>query len=65
MQRDDQTIDYYLERIGELWKQHPNQRLGQLIVNAVQPRESCPEIYSLEDRQLVRKLARLVEKLDS
>jgi hypothetical protein len=42
--------------IGEVWVKSPDLRLGQLLINAVCPAEPCPEVFSIEDRDLVRRL---------
>ena len=40
------------EQIRELWEKVPDWRLGQIIVNAVGPSESCPELFQIEDTDL-------------
>lgn len=35
--RDPKRIDRILEKLGKLWKEYPDQRLGQLIENYVIP----------------------------
>lgn len=61
MARDDYSIDETLGEIAKLWKEQPNLRLGQLIVNAVLPESPCPEIYSVEDNALVKKIRRHID----
>ena len=61
--RDPVRIDEVLAAIRELWIQYPDLRLGQLIVNAIGPTEPCPEVYSIEDAKLLRRLAMLADKL--
>ncbi len=39
----------------------PDWRLGQLLVNAVEPGEPCPEFFSVEDDRLEHLIARLSE----
>jgi hypothetical protein len=63
--RDPERIDGVLAVIREVWKRYPDLRLGQLLVNAVQPSEPCSELYSVEDAPLVRKLESLVERWGS
>jgi hypothetical protein len=36
-QRRKNAIDLVLKELGELWKQHPEQRFGQLLENYVFP----------------------------
>lgn len=57
--RDPARIDQIIEILWETWTQYPDQRLGQLIINAVNPREPCPEVFSVEDSVLARRLQRL------
>ena len=54
--RDPRRIDDVLLAIGEVWAQNPDLRLGQLLVNAVRPAEPCPELFAIEDRDLVRRV---------
>lgn len=54
--RDPQRIDDVLLAIGEVWAKNPDLRLGQLLINAVRPARPCPEVFSIEDRDLVRRL---------
>ena len=41
--RDPRRIDDVLLAIGEVWAQHPDLRLGQLLLNAVHPAERLLE----------------------
>ena len=43
MSRDNDAIDYTVGLPGDLRKQQPGLRLGQLIRNAERPREPCPD----------------------
>lgn len=63
MERDAGRIDPILAIIRKIWLEYPNMRLGQLIVNAVGPSGPCPEVFSIEDTALVRKLESLAERL--
>jgi hypothetical protein len=60
--RDPARIDQVLAVVREVWQRYPDLRLGQLIVNAVQPEEPCSQVYSVEDTTLVRKLESLAER---
>ena len=57
--RDPARIDQILDLLREVWARSPDLRLGQLIVNAVRPREPCPEVFSVEDTVLARRLERM------
>lgn len=47
--RDICRIDKVLKEVGEVWKQVPDLRLGQLLLNVLQD----PALYYVEDDQLV------------
>ena len=52
--RDINRIDPILQRIGEIWKQYPDLRLGQLLENISVEYNSS--LYFTEDKDLLRKL---------
>jgi uncharacterized protein YihD (DUF1040 family) len=52
-----------LETIEKAWDKYPDLRLSQLLVNAIKPSEPCPEIYYLEDSQLLKKLEHFMHEL--
>jgi hypothetical protein len=45
-----------LQVLGEIWERHPNQRLCQLLVNALQPANPGMYPYFVEDEMLLRRL---------
>lgn len=47
--RDPNRIDNILQQVGEVWKQNPDLRLGQLLLNCM----SDPMLYYVEDDKLV------------
>lgn len=50
--RDPDRIDKVLDELKDIWKEMPDLRLGQLILNAVQD----PALYYIEDRALIKKI---------
>jgi hypothetical protein len=60
--RNPARIDQVLAVVREIWQRHPDLRLGQLLINAVQPATPCPELYAVEDTALVRKLESLAKR---
>ena len=46
-----------LKKLEKVWSSEPDLRLGQLIVNLVNPKESCPEVFYFDDDQLLEALA--------
>jgi hypothetical protein len=47
--RDPARIDRIVELLREVWKNHPDMRLGQLLVNAIRPSRPCPQVFGVED----------------
>jgi len=54
--RDPDRINIVLEKIRRLWLHDPDIRLGQLLINLVEPKSPCPELFYLEEKELLRKL---------
>lgn len=50
--RDINRIDNILKELGNIWKEVPDLRLGQLLLNVARD----PELYYIEDKELVDKL---------
>jgi len=48
-----------LAELAEAWKRNPRLRLCQLLVNVIAPETSCPELFYIEDGQLLEKLMHL------
>lgn len=55
--RDPARIPEILARIQKVWEQHPDQRLGQLIENAL--REDDGDLFYVEDEILASRVAEL------
>ncbi|MGJ7498646.1 hypothetical protein ACSFA8_26815 [Variovorax sp. RT4R15] len=50
-----------LELLGELWKRFPDQRLGQLVFNAVRTQyPPIEDVFDIEDNSLKEGIARLL-----
>lgn len=47
--RDPARIDRMLETLRTAWTARPDLRLGQLIVVAIQPKQSVPAVFYAED----------------
>lgn len=54
--RDPERIPEVLHSIGVVWRRHPELRLSQLVLNYLGPDVRCPELYGLEDDELLRRL---------
>jgi len=59
--RDPKRIDEMLQVLGDLWRRHPDLRLGQIVVMAAGPFEPCPKVFFLEDDAMLRGLRNLCE----
>ena len=51
-----------LAKIEEVWKEFPSMRLTQLLVNAINSKEPCSEVFYTEDSQLMVFLGRFKER---
>lgn len=52
--RDPDRIPQILELLEQLWRRYPDMRLGQLIVNLLDPRPN--PIFTIEDETLRERL---------
>lgn len=59
MMRDPERIDEILNELREVWTANPDLRLGQLIVNVVNPKESSQEVFYVEDEEFRSRLRKL------
>ena len=59
--RDAARIPYILEEIEKMWRAHPDLRLGQLIMNAV---DDGGMLYYLEDAELLAELRKEYENFN-
>jgi hypothetical protein len=56
--RDPARIEPMLNLLRTVWELNPDLRLGQLLVNIVRPKESCPEVFYVEDDEVVRRIGK-------
>ena len=52
--RDPQRIDEFLGELERIWKQHPDTRLGQLLLGCVEG--EADRLFYMEDEILLEKL---------
>lgn len=57
--RDPARIPIVLEAIRKAWEQHPDMRLGQLVIAATPRPHSCQAVFTMEDDALLQWLANL------
>lgn len=55
MNRDPNRIDIVIEMLRAVWKQNPEQRLGQLLVN-IDTQSDSPDLFMLEDDRFLQVL---------
>ena len=52
--RDPQRIDALVSELEQIWKEHPDARLGQLLVSCVDG--DADKLFYMEDEALLEKL---------
>ena len=52
--RDPQRIDALVSELERIWKEHPDTRLGQLLVSCVDG--DADKLFYMEDEALLEKL---------
>lgn len=63
--RDPARIDRMIEKLWELWKLHPDMRLGQLLVNVIRPSQPSPQIFYAEDTDTEQKLTQYLAETEA
>ena len=58
MKRNGEDIWKVLYALETIWAINPHLRLGQLLVDAVKVEKPCPELFYVEDNDLIEKLKR-------
>lgn len=51
--RDKNRIPKILKELEQVWKENPDLRLGQIITIATRPKSPCPDIFSIEDEDVL------------
>lgn len=52
--RDPKRIDPMINVIREVWRQHPDWRFGQLVVNMSRDAKYAGDLFYLEDEEMMR-----------
>ena len=60
--RNPNRIEVFLAILNNAWRTHPDWRLGQLLVNVINPEDGHREIFWIADDALTTKLAELISK---
>ena len=56
---------HLLESITDIQSNYPELRLGQLLINAINPQQPCPELFNIEDDALAEKINLLSSTIKS
>ncbi|OUR61524.1 hypothetical protein A9Q74_08630 [Colwellia sp. 39_35_sub15_T18] len=56
----DDTKQNLLESITDIQSKYPELRLGQLLINAMNLQQPCPELFHIEDNVLAEKLSQFL-----
>jgi hypothetical protein len=54
--RLDDDKQHLLESITDIQFNYPELRLGQLLINAINLQQPCPELFDIEDDALAEKI---------
>ena len=60
MARDPARIDDVLQLLGRIWRQHPDQRLGQLLMNLCRTDDGWPNLWNVEDDRLIEEMLEFI-----
>lgn len=52
--RDKNRIPKILNKLEQIWKENPDLRLGQIITIATRPKNACPEVFFIEDEDILK-----------
>lgn len=52
-----------IRELFQVWKDDPSLRFAQLLTNVIEPEDSCPEIYHIEDSELLSRLKKYHQKI--
>lgn len=59
--RDPERIDPMLEVLRKIWEANPDLRLAQIISNAARSHRAWPDVFSIEDNDLMKGLQALLK----
>ncbi len=61
--RNPDRIQPTLDKLAELWKEHPDYRLGQLIMVIAMTGEHNPKLFFMEDDVLLKSIEERKQQL--
>jgi uncharacterized protein YihD (DUF1040 family) len=54
--KDTKRIKLVLKRLEKVWLDHPDLRLGQLLMGITRTGETNPKLFYMEEEELLQKL---------
>lgn len=60
--RDPARIDAILAAVRRIWEANPDLRLAQIISNAARGNRAWPDVFSVEDEELMKGLQKMLPK---
>jgi hypothetical protein len=62
---DKKRIPKILNHLEEIWNENPDLRLGQIIMIATRPKSTCPEVFYIEDEEILKGIRSIGKKIES
>ena len=62
--RDKNRMPLILMELEKIWNENPDLRLGQLIMMATRPKGTCPEVFYIEDEDMLRGIMAIGRKVE-
>ena len=63
--RDKNRIPKILNELELIWKDNPDLRLGQIIMIATRPKNPCPEVFYIEDEDILKGIQSIGQRSKS
>ncbi len=63
--RDKKRIPKILNHLEEIWNENPDLRLGQIIMIATRPKSTCPEVFYIEDDEILKGIKSIGKRNES
>jgi len=63
--RSPLRIDPFLRALADVWKQHPDMRFGQLVMNLSRVEGGFADTWNWEDGEWYRRMQEYIERAES
>ncbi len=63
--RDPARIEKLIDALRRVWRVSPDMRLGQIVVNAANPKEPAPQVFYIEDDRMLDRLHTLAAVMEA